>query len=348
VKAYIRFLTAAILVLTAYTRVSSQTGGNNAYEFLNLSNSARIAAMGGNFLAVNDNDITLTQANPSLINPSMNNSLSLGFVDYYSDINYGFVMYGHEFRKAGSFIGSLQYISYGDFNLTNDQGEQQGNFNAGEYAFNVGWGRTLDTVFRIGANAKMILSNLESYNSIGVAVDVAGSYVPNDKTCFSLLFRNIGRQITTYSSNGVEPLPFEIQLGVSRKLEHLPFRFSLLLNHLERWDLTYDDPIELQALTGESSTRSGIGEFADKALRHVVIGGEFMPAKFLSLRLGYNYQRRQEMTIASRTGMVGFSWGLGLRVSKFGINYSRSRNHLSGSPNYITITTNLGDWAKKQ
>jgi len=326
---------------------SAQTGGNNAYEFLTLTNSARIAAMGGNFLAVDDNDITLTQANPSLINASMHNSLSLGFVDYYSDINYGYAMYGRNFAKAGSFVGSMQYISYGDFTQTNEQGEQLGTFNAGEYAFNVGWGRSLDTVFRIGANAKMILSNLESYNSIGVAVDVAGSYVPNDKTCVSLLFRNIGRQITTYSSNGVEPLPFEIQLGVSRRLEHLPFRVSALLTHLERWDLTYDLPETQSAISGETTTRSGIGDFADKAFRHLVIGGEFMPAKFLSLRLGYNYQRRQEMTVSTRTGMVGFSWGLGLKVSKFGINYSRSRYHLAGSPNYITITTNLGDWAKK-
>lgn len=336
-----------VLILLINIQSSAQNGGNSAYEFLTLTNSARIAAMGGNFLAVNDNDITLTQANPSLINASMHNSLSLGFVDYYSDINYGFAMYGRNFAKAGSFVGSMQYISYGDFSLTNDQGEEQGTFNAGEYAFNIGWGRSLDTVFRIGANAKMILSNLESYNSLGVAVDVAGSYIPDDKTCISLLFRNIGRQITTYASNGVEPLPFEIQLGVSRRLEHLPFRVSALLTHLEKWDLTYDAPDDQSSLTGESSTRSGIGDFADKAFRHVVIGGEFMPAKFMSIRLGYNYQRRQEMAVASRTGMVGFSWGLGLKVSKFGINYSRSRYHLAGSPNYITITTNLGDWAKK-
>jgi len=346
VKAVFQTLSIALIVFLA-SNGYAQTGGNNAYEFLNLSNSARIAAMGGNFLAVDDNDITLTQANPSLINASMNKSLALGFVDYYSDINYGFAMYCRDFKKVGNLAGSLQYISYGDFKLTNEQGEVQGNFNAGEYAFNVGWGRTLDTVFRIGANAKMILSNLETYNSLGVAVDVAGSYVPDNNTCVSLLFRNIGRQITAYSSGDVEPLPFEIQLGMSHRLEHMPFRVSLLLTHLEKWDLTYDEPDNQTSSVNESSSRSDVGEFADKAFRHVVIGGEFMPAKFLSIRLGYNYQRRQEMTIASKTGMVGFSWGLGIRVSKFGINYSRSQYHLSGSPNYITITTNLGDWAKK-
>jgi hypothetical protein len=45
--------------------------------------------------------------------------------------------------------------------------------------------------------------------------------------------------------------------------------------------------------------------------------------------------------------MVGFSWGLGLKVSKFNFSYSRAAMHLVGSPNYITVSTNLGDWGKK-
>jgi hypothetical protein len=47
-------------------------------------------------------------------------------------------------------------------------------------------------------------------------------------------------------------------------------------------------------------------------------------------------------------GMVGFSWGLGLKVSKFQIDYSRATYHLNGSPNYITIRTNLSDFSKRQ
>jgi hypothetical protein len=82
-------------------------------------------------------------------------------------------------------------------------------------------------------------------------------------------------------------------------------------------------------------------------MRHIIIGGEFIPAKFLSIRFGYNYLRRDEMKVASRPGSVGFSWGIGLNVSKFSFSYSRAAYHLTGSPNYISVSTNLGDWGKK-
>jgi len=39
--------------------------------------------------------------------------------------------------------------------------------------------------------------------------------------------------------------------------------------------------------------------------------------------------------------MVGFSWGLGFRVSKYHFDYSRSIYHFSGVPNNFSIATNL-------
>jgi hypothetical protein len=35
---------------------SAQLGGNSIYSFINLSTSARIAALGGTFISVSDND----------------------------------------------------------------------------------------------------------------------------------------------------------------------------------------------------------------------------------------------------------------------------------------------------
>jgi len=326
----------------------AQTGGKTTYKFLNLTNSARVAALGGNFLTIHDHDLSLVLANPSLISPQMNRSLSLNFVDGLAGTNYGFASYGFNLAKLGSFAGTMQYYSYGKSDNTNEYGETTGQFSAGEYNFNVGWGRMLDSVFSIGANLKVIYSGLETYNSFGLAVDVAGSYIPNETFCASLVFRNIGRQITTYTPDGVEPLPFEIQAGISKKLAHVPFRYSILLQHLEKWDLGYADPnAPVDPFTGEAATQSGIDVFADNLMRHIIIGGEFVPSKFLSLRVGYNYLRRQEMKVSTKPGPVGFSWGIGLKVSKFNFSFSRAAYHLSGSPNYISISTNLGDWGKK-
>ncbi|MFN8135922.1 MAG: type IX secretion system protein PorQ [Bacteroidales bacterium] len=326
----------------------AQTGGRTTYKFLNLTQSARVAALGGNFVAIHDNDLGLALANPSLITPQMGNSLSLNFTNSFAGTNYGFASYGFNLKKFGSFAGSMQYYSYGKADNTNEFGETNGQFSAGEYAFNLGWGRMLDSVFSIGANVKMIYSSLEIYNSLGMAVDVTGSYVPNESFCASLLFRNIGRQITAYTAEGVEPLPFEIQAGISKKLAHVPFRYSILLQHLEKWDLSYTDPnATVDPFTGEPTPQTDLEKFAGNAMKHIIFGGEFIPAKFLSIRIGYNYLRRQEMKVVSRPGSVGFSWGFGLKVSKFNFNYARAAYHLSGSPNYISISTNLGDWGKK-
>jgi hypothetical protein len=278
----------------------------------------------------------------------MGNSLSLNFTNSFAGTNYGFASYGFNLKKFGSFAGTMQYYSYGKADNTNEFGETNGQFSAGEYAFNLGWGRMLDSVFSIGANVKMIYSSLEIYNSLGMAVDVTGSYVPNESFCASLLFRNIGRQITAYTAEGVEPLPFEIQAGISKKLAHVPFRYSILLQHLEKWDLSYTDPnAPVDPFTGEPTPQTDLEKFAGNVMRHIIFGGEFIPAKFLSIRLGYNYLRRQEMKVVSRPGSVGFSWGFGLKVSKFNFNYARAAYHLNGSPNYISISTNLGDWGKK-
>ncbi len=347
-KALFETLSVVAIGLIFSIQSFAQSGGYVAYSFLNEPNSARVAALGSNFLTIHDNDLSLAYANPSLITPQMHNNLSLNFVDDFAGLTYGFAAYGFNSAKLGSFAGTMQFYNYGKSDLTNELGNNEGQFNAGEYAFNMGWGRMLDSVFSIGANFKMIYSGLETYNSLGLAVDVAGSYVPNETFCASLVFRNIGTQLTAYSSYGMEPLPFEIQAGISKKLAHVPFRYSILLQHLQKWDLSYADPnAPVDPFTGEVTEESGIDVFADNLMRHIVIGGEFIPAKFLSIRLGYNYLRRQEMKVVSKPGTVGFSWGIGLKVSKFNFSYSRAAVHLVGSPNYISVSTNLGEWARK-
>ncbi len=334
-------------------QVSAQIGGYGTYKFLGYTNSARIAAMGGNFLAINDNDITLTQANPSLITPAMSNNLALSYVNSPGGINYGFVMYSYSFSKVGSFVGSLQFMNYGKFTGADAAGNLTGDFSASEYALNIGWGRQLSPLFSIGANGKLIYSQLESYRSFGIAVDVAGTYTSKDQSfTASLLGRNIGTQIVPFIAGQYEPLPFELQIGLSQKLKHIPLRFSELLTNLQRWDLTYLDPSDPSntpdPITGEVKAKTGAGKLADGVMRHIVLGAELTIAKAFSVRIGYNYQRRQELKLYSKSGLTGFSIGAGLRVKMFNLSYTRA-SYTAGIPrNYITVTVNLQEFAKKQ
>lgn len=338
-----------VLILLNTATLSAQVVGQGVYQFLNLTASARAAATGGNFMAVNDGDLSLALFNPSLINPQMNHKLSMSFVDYYADVNYGFASYANTFEKIGSYAGSVQYISYGDFIYADATGQTGGKFKASELALILGWGRKLDSAFSIGANLKFIHSGLESYKSYGMAVDVSGSYLNDEhQLAVSLVARNIGTQIKPFVSGTYESLPFELHLGVSQKLRHVPFRYSVLITNLHQWDLTdgksSNNTGKIDPITGKPIKEDPFSSFLDKAMRHVVVGGEFYPVKPLTIRLGYNYHRRQELGVNTRMSTVGFSWGFGLRINRFQIDYSRATYHLAGSPNYLTISTRLSDF----
>lgn len=333
--------------------LQAQIGGNSTYDFLNLTNSARIAALGGNFLSVKDKDLTCALANPSFIDKELHHGLALSFTDYFADINYGFASYSHTFDKVGSFAATMQFISYGRFTEADESGNTLGNFNAGEYALTLGWGRHLSNHFTIGSNLKLIYSDLASYNSFGIAVDVAGSYFhEKGKAAVTVIAKNIGRQLDAYVPGHQDPLPFELQVGASKQFGKLPLKFHVLYNHLEKWDLTYVDPNNpdpvVDPLTGDSLPPRRFEKFLDKLGRHFVVGLEFSPSKAFTLRLGYNYERRKEMVIEAKKGIVGFSYGFGFRVSKFHFSYARNHYALGGVPNYITITTNISDFMPKK
>ncbi len=91
----------------------------------------------------------------------------------------------------------------------------------------------------------------------------------------------------------------------------------------------------------ETSEQTKIQEYSDYFLRHVNLGIEFLPLKNFAFRIGYNHQRRQEMRIDDKGGMVGFSWGFGLKLSRFYVNYGRATYHLAGANNVISISTSL-------
>lgn len=345
----VNILSILLLIGMVLSPLSSyaQTGGNNTFDFLTLTNSARIASMGGSWLPIKDGDINNALMNPSLIVPDIHNCAALNYVNYYAGINYGYAAYSRTFEKVGSFMATMQFINYGKFNEADYTGVQTGNtFSANELALNVGWGRNLTPHWSIGANAKLIYSSLYTdYNAWGIGADVAASYcIPDKNLTVSLIARNFGYMINPYVTGNSSWLPFDLAVGISQKLKHIPFRYTIMYNNIQKWDLTYDDPRywSYDPMTGErSNKKSKVAEFGDKLMRHFVIGGEITIAKIVLLRGGYNYQRRQELKTETKRAMVGFSWGVGLNFRRFSIDYARSAYHLAGSPNYITFSANI-------
>src|SRR5687767_836967 len=202
----------------------SQIGGSSTYKFLDLPFSARTASLGGNLISVKDDDINLVAQNPSLLNAGMNNRLSLSYINYFTDINYGYAAYAKTFDKIGNFSAGMQFVDYGEFNEADETGTITGKFYASDYSLNIGYSRDLDSMFSIGAQLKTIYSVMESYWSIGNALDFGATYYsPAHGFTAAAVIKNLGMQWKGYSETGREPLPFEVQMGLSKKLKHAPF-----------------------------------------------------------------------------------------------------------------------------
>jgi hypothetical protein len=288
--------------------------------------------------------------------------VSLNYINYFAGINYGYTSYARSFENIGNVAAGIHFVNYGEFTQADKTGLKTGTFRAAEYSINLFWSRQINKLFSVGINFKPIMSFLERYSSYGMAFDLGATY-HNENKLFSagLTVKNIGTQLTAYNKKVYEPLPLEILAGMSYKFQHAPFRISVTAHQLQMPGLDYakneNESQELQTTLDDSENKeenkenwinkaaNNLGNFGDEALRHLIFGLE-MPIieDNVSLRFGYNYKRRQEMKISSKVGMVGFSWGFGIRISKFHINYGRATYHLAGPSNHFSINTNLSDF----
>ena len=329
--------------------LQAQVGGTATYSFLNLTPTPQVAALGGKVNAVSGSDPSLAFYNPALLDSTANDYFSLNYVNLFAGINIGYAAYSRSYRGIGNFAAGMHYVNYGKFTGADEFGLITGDFTAAEYAFNLTCSRFLpwmDSAFLVGVNIKPLLSVFERYTSYGLLADIGVTYRhPDQLFTAALVLRNMGGQLTPYANGGREPVPFEIQLGLSQRLQHAPFRFSLVLQHLERFPLGYNkinpNPAPGQIPTREEDLKKGFDLYFDEAMRHLLVGVECFPFQGLTLMASYNYNRRQEMKIDNYAGMVGFSWGLGIHISRFHVNYARSSWHLAGASNHFSISTNL-------
>lgn len=339
---------AVFVFFLTFNTLMAQIGGRQTYAFLNLTTSPRVAALGGKNVSLPDSDLSMPFHNPSLLNHGMHHRMVLNYVNYFTDINYGYFSIAQKFRENQDIAFGIHYINYGSFTEADENGIKTGTFHASDYVFNLTWSRPIDSLWRIGINAKPILSVYEKYTSVGLVFDAGANYY-NPDWLFSagLVLRNIGSEIKPYYDGNYEPVPFEIIAGFTKKLRYAPFRFSVTAHQLQKPDLTYTKTTESTDVTTAGSTeagKSGVDKFTDKAMRHFIVGVEFNPMKNFFIRAGYNYQRRKELTVSGKTGMVGFSYGFGIKINKFTLDYGRATYHLAGATNHFSVSISLDDF----
>jgi len=336
-----RYLATVVLALGSLS-MYAQLGGARAFSFMNLVTSARVAAQGGNAIANPEPDLNFATINPALLRDTMAESLVSSVVDFVGDIRYYDAAYATKVKRLpGLFYGQLRYFDYGSFDRANIVGLRQGTFEAQDFTLSIGYAYSIDSNWRVGGKLKSAFSSYDVYQSAALALDLGVSYeLPQYNLNFALLIKNLGFQLSPLADTR-EPLPFEIQLGAAYKLEHAPFRFMLTLEQLQQPDLTFDNPtdVEVNQLTGEIEQVDET--LLNKIARHMIFALEFAPTPGLNLQVGLAARQREELNLDTRRTAAGFSFGGGIRLYKFMINYARNSYHVAGASNHISITTNL-------
>lgn len=348
-----KLITSIFVLFLSINFATSQVGGIGVYKFLDVAQTARMTAMGDNVISIYDDDVNMALENPGLLNESMFNHISVSHKFLFAGISSSYAAYGFKVSKWNLPLhAGIQYVNYGELDGRDLYGDINGKVSGSDMALVIGTSKMIYDKLSLGINVKLINSNLATYNSFGAVMDLAAVYfIPEKNITAGLVIKNLGGQISTYSDYK-ESTQLNVLFGITKKLKHLPFRFSITAQHLNRWNLLYDDPNGENnvLILGESQDKSKFSEFTDNLFRHINFSGEFLLGKGegpFRLRMGYNYMKSKEMSVYPFRSFAGMSFGFGLRIKKIRIDYGYAIYHLIGGKSHLTISTNLSEFGKK-
>lgn len=296
-------------------------GGDAVYNFLKLPGSPLLSATGGVNASYNSTEIGMAVNQPALLNKDYHSQLGLSFNAFFSGIKaYQLAGAVHKEKWNTTVAGSIFYVNYGDIPQTDAIGNEQGSFRPREFVFQLSAARKYLERWQYGFTAKFINSDYGQYSSTAIAFDLGLLYTDTANFLSAgLVAKNMGGQLSTYSGQN-EDLPFDLQLGITKRLAKAPLGFSLTAQQVHRFDINYNDT----TFNNENNYTSETG-FASKLFNHFVIATHVYLGKNLEVGIGYNRLRRSELNLGSSgNGLNGISTGFIARFSKFQFQYARS------------------------
>ena len=290
-----------------------------AYNFLRLPVSAHVAALGGNNITITDDDPTMIFHNPAMLGGVSDKSLNLNYMTYMEGTMVGSASFVRAWGDRGTWGVSASYMDYGSMRQTTADNIQTGEFSAKDIMLGGSVAYSLSTLFTGGITAKIISSSIAGYNSMAVAVDLGINYFDEAQgLSLSAVARNLGGQIDAYDED-FEKIPFDLQVGISKKMAMAPLRFSATLNNLHDWD--------------------------DSFIHHLAIGADIFLSDNIYIAGGYNFRRNKEMRISDSEGEsshgAGLSFGGGVQLERFKLNVAYAKYHVSVSSLLINVSYSL-------
>ncbi|MDR1380008.1 MAG: type IX secretion system protein PorQ [Tannerella sp.] len=314
---------------------SDAQDGGSVYNFLRFPASSRVNALGGYSVSLVESDPSLAFHNPALLGGETDGMLNVNYMNYISDIHIGSAVFTKAFRERSSWGVGATYINYGSMMETTPENIELGSFSVQDISINAFYSYDLSDKWRGGLSLKALYSTLANYSSFGLAVDAGLSYFDTDKDLsFGFALKNIGAQLKAYDEER-QKVPWDIQMGITKRLAHAPVRLSATAVHLNRWKFNHVD----------NTTIATNDKFIDTALKHLVFGVEFVPSNNFWLGVGLNPKTKMDMKLTSGNGLGGFSIGGGLKVSRFNVSASVARYHPSATSLMVSIAMSLSEMA---
>jgi hypothetical protein len=339
-------LLIAVILQIIYPGQAQTLGGNTVYNFLKLSNTPQLTGLGGINISNQTDDIGLAFNNPALLRASMHTQANLVFNSFYAGIkNYHLVAGFHNEPLQTNFAVGVNYFSYGSIPETDIAGNVLGDFRPVDYVVQVSADRQYQERWHYGAAVKFIHSGYGNYRSSGIAMDIGVTYTDTANLLqASLLVKNMGAQIKTYNGTEQGDLPFDLQLGITKRLAHAPLQFSFTAYQLQSFNTRYDDTL-FNNENGFDQNSKGKKFIFDKIFRHIIVAAQLFISDKVEISAGYNHLRRKELNIGNAgNGLNGFSLGVGVLFKKIQIRYARSYYQNNSSYHQFGLNIRLNDY----
>lgn len=326
----------------------TQLGGENSFNFLRLSENARVAALGGHLISSYDSlDVNTGNYNPANIQASHRNKLGVNFLPLKQGISKTSLSYTAQVPKAGLLNFNIQHIGYGDIPSTDALGNNIGTINPQEFALSVGKS-FIQGPFSLGTSVEFARSKIGNFGASSLLLDLGGTYLhPKKDLTISLLLDNLGFALTKFTPESDVNVPLNITTALSYKPEHMPVRFHFSAHNLQRLDIQYLDTLNTFEIDEQGEKITPQKQLSEQIFRHFNLGLEFELFKSLHFRMGYNHLRRKELKTETKGGS-GFSFGGMLRVKRFAFEFSRAYYFAGSGSSVLSITTDLSNLSKKQ
>ncbi len=274
-----------LLIITTALFAQSKTG-STAAPFLNIAMGARATSMGGAFSAV-AKDVSALYWNPAGISRLENNEAMFTQSKWFADIDYNWSGAILKINSQHAVGLSATYLDYGDMEITT-LSEQSGTgqmFSATDLALGLTYAFNLTDRFSIGATVKYVQQRIWNSSASAVAVDIGtlfysdiyGLRIAATITNFGTDMKMDGKDLLVQHDINPQNYGNNEQILALLRTDEYPLPLTFRVGVAKEFILSGDHivTIALDALHPGDNDES------------INIGGEYLFAEMISLRLGY-------------------------------------------------------------